>query len=66
MSLNFGANVKTRLNTDTLDGSLTVFGEFGSEVKIRIFVSGEITKYRSEDNPAINKWQFGFTLFSWF
>jgi hypothetical protein len=65
-SLNFGVNAKTRVNADTFKGSLTVFGEFGSEVKIRIFVSGETAKYFDEDDPAVNRWQFGFTLFSWF
>jgi hypothetical protein len=65
-SLNFGANIKTRVNADTFDGSLTVFGEFGNEIKIRIFVSGESTRFFNVDEPAVNKWQFGFTLFSWF
>ena len=64
--MNFGVNAKTRVNADTFKGSLTVFGEFGSEVKIRIFVSGETAKYFDEDDPAVNRWQFGFTLFSWF
>jgi hypothetical protein len=65
-SLNFGANAKTRFNADTFKGSLTFFGEFGSEIKVRVFVSGETIKYFNEDNSAVNKWQFGFTLFSWF
>jgi hypothetical protein len=65
-SLNFGANAKSRVNAKTFDGSLTAFGEFGSEIKVRIFVSGETTRFFNEDNSAVNKWQFGFTLFSWF
>jgi hypothetical protein len=65
-SLNFGVNAKTQVNSDTLDGSLTFFGEFGNEVKIRIFVSGETTKFFKKDDSVVNKWLFGFTLFSWF
>jgi hypothetical protein len=65
-SLNFGADAKTGANADAIEGSLTVFGEFGSEVKIRIFVRGESIKYFNEDNPTVNKWEFGFSLFSWF
>ncbi|MEE9503017.1 MAG: hypothetical protein V3V48_13155 [Candidatus Aminicenantaceae bacterium] len=65
-SLNFGANARARVNSDTFDGSLTLFGEFGSDIKIRVFVSGETTKYFNEDDPTVNKWLFGFTLFSLF
>jgi hypothetical protein len=64
--LNFGVNVKARISADTFDGSLTVFGEFGNEVKIRIFVAGENTKYHSDNMPAENRWQIGVSLFSWF
>jgi hypothetical protein len=65
-SLNFGASAKTRINAETFEGSITLFGEFGSEIKVRIFVSAETTKYFNEDNSAVNIWQFGFTLFSWY
>jgi Txe/YoeB family toxin of Txe-Axe toxin-antitoxin module len=65
-SLNFGANAKTRVNADIFEGSLTVFGEFGSEIKIRIFVSGETTKYLNGNSRAENRWQFGISFFSWF
>jgi hypothetical protein len=65
-SLNFGANARARVNAATFDGSLTLFGEFGSEIKIRIFVSGETTKYFDEDTSTVSKWLFGLSLFSWF
>jgi hypothetical protein len=64
--LNFGADAKTRVTANKFDGSLTVFGEIGKEIKIRIFVSWEISKYFNEDDSAVNKWQFGISLFSWF
>jgi hypothetical protein len=64
--LNFGVNTKARMNADNFEGSLTVFGEFGNEVKIRIFVRGDTTKYLDDNSPAENKWQFGISLFSWF
>jgi hypothetical protein len=64
--LNFGVNAKTRLNADTCDGSVTLFGEFGSEVKVRIFVGGEATDYFTEEKPSENRWVFGISLFAWF
>jgi hypothetical protein len=65
-SLNIGADAKSRINAESFKGSLTFFGEFGSEPKVRIFMIGETTKYFGEENTAVNKWQIGFTLFSWF
>lgn len=65
-ALNFGVNTEARINADIFEGSLTVFGEFGRAVKIRIFLAGVTTKYSSDDSPAENRWQFGISLFSWF
>lgn len=65
-SLNFGADAKTEINADTFTGSLTVFGEFGGGVKIRIFLREDITNYFTEDRAVENAWQFGISLFSWF
>lgn len=64
--VNFGVNTKTRMTADNLEGSLTLFGEFGKEIKIRIFARGDTTKYLNDNNPTENKWQFGIALFSWF
>ncbi len=64
--LNFGLNAKTKVNTDTLDASFVVFGEFGREIKIRVFVGGETTKYFKKDRSTENRWQFGLSIFSWF
>ena len=64
-SLNFGVDAKSRINADTFAGCLTFFGEFGSEIKIRIFVGGETTGFFNEDDSVLNKWQFGLSLFSW-
>ena len=64
--VNFGVNTKTRMTADNLEGSLTLFGEFGKEIKIRLFVRGDSTKYLNDSSPAENKWQFGISLFSWF
>jgi hypothetical protein len=65
-SLNFGVDADTMFNPEEFDGSLTLFGEFGKEIKVRIFVSGETTQYFDADLSSVNKWQFGISLFSWF
>jgi hypothetical protein len=64
--LNFGINTQARINADTLEASLTVFGEFGGTVKIRIFASADTTKYYDDNTPSDNRWQLGVSLFSWF
>jgi hypothetical protein len=64
--LNFGVNTKARVNADTLKGSITVFGEFGTGVKIRFYVGGESIKFLKNDSSTENRWQFGISLLSWF
>jgi hypothetical protein len=64
--LNFGVNAKTRVNADTFDGNVTLFGEFGREIKVRIFAGVETTDYFAEDSPSENRWLLGISLFAWF
>lgn len=65
-SVDFGVDASAQFNPDEFDGSLAFFGECGKEIKVRIFVRGETTHYFNSRNSSVNKWQFGFSLFSWF